>query len=110
MNRRKRPFWILVISLLSLGRLIYLIFWFPPSTYSIINHLSLIILIPFFLLLFTFLLFFLTYLSRNFRRAALIAVLTIIYLIFRLLNLNSPAFLLLLIALFISLELFFKKR
>lgn len=110
MNRRKRPFWLLVLSLLSLAGIAYLILAFPPSTHLIINNLSFIILIPFFLLLFSFLLLLLTYLSRNVRRSALIGLLIITYLIFRMLHLNSPYFPLLLIALFISLELFFKKR
>ena len=120
MNRRKKPFWLLVISLLSLGGLIYLVFFNPPSyqlplplealaRWEITNY-KLPITVVFFLLLFTFLLSLITYLSRNARRGATIGLLIIVYLIFRMLHLNSPYFLLLLIALFISLELFFKKR
>ncbi len=120
MKRRKRPFWLLVLSLLSLASLIYVIIFFPPSASLILNHFlplealakwgSLPITIPFFLLLFSFLLFLFSYLTRNIRRGGIIALLIVVYLIFRMLHLNSPYFLLLLIALFISLELFFKKK
>jgi len=120
MNRRKRPFWLLVISFLCLVGLIYLtIFHSPDSKLSLplealakwgISNLQFSTLAVFLLLFFTLLLSVITYFLRSFRRAALIGLLTIIYLIFRMLHLNSPYFLLLLIALFISLELFFKKR
>lgn len=120
MNRRKRPFLLLVLSLLSLAGLLYLIITFPPSAqFSLplealakwgITNYKLPITLVFFLLLFTFLLSLISYLLRSPRRAALIGILIITYLIFRMLHLNSPYFLLLLIALFITLELFFKKR
>ena len=120
MNRRKRSFWLLVLSLLSLAALIYLIVSFSPSSklhlplgalakWGITNY-QLPILPVFFLLLFTFLFSLLSYLSRNLRRGATIGLLIITYLTFRMLNLDSPLFIVLLIALFISLELFFKKR
>lgn len=120
MNRRKRPSWLLVLSLLSLAGLAYLILAYAPNSqlslplgaralWGILNS-QLPALPVFFLLLFAFLLFLITYLSRNTRRGTTIGLLVIIYLIFRLLHLNSTSFLLLLIALFISLELFFKKR
>ncbi|MBI4096363.1 MAG: hypothetical protein HY425_01465 [Candidatus Levybacteria bacterium] len=120
MNRRKRPFWLLVTSLLSLAGIIFLInFYSPSAQFSLplgalakggIFNFQFSILSVFFLLFFTFLLSLITYLLRSSRRAFLIGFLTIIYLIFRMLNLNSPYFLLLLIALFVSLELFFKKQ
>lgn len=120
MNRRKRPFWLLVISLLSFAGLLYLIFFLPPSKqFSLplgakalwgIPNFQFPILIIFFSLLFFCLLFLTTYLFRNTRRGTTIGVLIVVYLIFRMLHLNSLYFLLLLIALFISLELFFKKR
>ena len=120
MNRRKRPFWFLILSLLSLAAIIYLIVSFNPSSklhlplealakWGITNY-QLPVLPIFFLLLFTFCLSLAAYLSRNLRRATTIGLLIITYLIFRMLHLNSPYFLLLLIALFITLELFFKKR
>lgn len=120
MNRRKRPLWLLVICLLSLAGLIYLVFSYPPS-YQLplplksltkwgITAYKLPITTIFFLLFFILLLSLITYLLRSPRRAALIGFLTIIYLVFQMLRLNSPYFLLLLIAFFISLELFFKKR
>ena len=131
MNRRKRSFWLLVLSLLSFAALIYLIVSFNPSSklhlpleallglrshfgeggakWGITNY-QLPILPVFFLLLFFFLFSLLSYLSRNLRRGATIGLLIITYLTFRMLNLDSPLFIALPIALFISLELFFKKR
>lgn len=125
MNRRKRPFWLLVISLLSLTGLIYLIINYSPNsqlsfplevplsgtkwgTYSANWRIS--ILYIFFLLFFIFLISIISYLLRSPRRAILIGLLTIIYLIFRMLHLSSPYLLFLLLALYISLELFFKKN
>ncbi|MBI2613833.1 MAG: hypothetical protein HYW62_03595 [Candidatus Levybacteria bacterium] len=110
MNRRKRPFWLLVISLLSLAGLLYLIFFLSPSHELQITNYQLPITIPFFFILFFFLFSLISYFLRNARRAALIGLLIITYFIFRILHLSSPYFLFLLIALFISLELFFKKR
>jgi hypothetical protein len=120
MNRRKRPFWLLLLSLLSLGGLIYLIFLYPPSyqlhlplealaKWGITNY-KLPIIIPFFCFFFLFFFFLLAYFLRNTRRAMLTGLLIIIYLIFRMFHLNNLYFLLLLLALFISLELFFKKH
>ncbi|KKQ28266.1 MAG: hypothetical protein A3H17_03590 [Candidatus Levybacteria bacterium RIFCSPLOWO2_12_FULL_37_14] len=120
MNRRKRPFWLLLISLLSLVGLVYLVLAFPPNfqftlplgalaKWGIFNF-QFSILPIFFLLIFTCLLSLITYLLRSSRRAALIGLLIMIYLILRMFRLDSPYFLLLLLALFISLELFFKKR
>jgi len=123
MNRRKRPFWLLVISLLSLTGLIYLIINYSPNSqlsfplevplsgtkWGIYNFQFPIFYI-FFLLFFIFLISIISYLLRSPRRAILIGLLTIIYLIFRMLHLSSPYLLFLLLALYISLELFFKKN
>ncbi len=120
MNRRKRPAWLLVISSLSLVGLIYLTISYPPdfqfslplgalAKWGILNY-KFPILPIFFLLSFTFLLSIISYLLRSARRAILIGLLTIIYLILRMFRLDSPYFLLLLLALYISLELFFKKH
>lgn len=120
MNRRKRPFWLLFLSLLSLAGLIYLVINYSPnSQFTLpfgaqamggILDFKIPILYIFLLLFFVFLVSIISYLLRSPRRAILIGLLTIIYLIFRMLNLNNPYFLLLLLALFISLELFLKKH
>ena len=120
MNRRKRPFWLFIISTLSLAGLIYLIITYSPNyQFSLpfealakwgIYNFQFPILYIFFLLFFIFLTSIISYLLRSPRRAILIGLLTIIYFIFRMFHLNSPYFLLLLLALYISLELFFKKN
>ena len=120
MNRRKKSLILFILSILSFVALIYLIFFYSPSTQFTlplgalakwgIHNFQFSILPIFFLLFFIFLLSLISYLLRSPRRGALIGLLTIIYLILRMLHLNSPYFLFLLIVLFISLELFFKKR
>ncbi|OGH24115.1 MAG: hypothetical protein A3B47_04580 [Candidatus Levybacteria bacterium RIFCSPLOWO2_01_FULL_39_24] len=112
MNRRKRPVWLLVISFLLLVGLAYLIIFHSPSAqFAIYSAGWRISILPvFFLLFFAFLLSFITYLLRSLRRAALIGLLIVIYLVFRMLHLDSPHFPILLLALFITLELFFKKH
>ena len=67
------------------------------------------ILYVFFLLFFIFLLSFISYFLHNPRRAVLIGLLTIAYLVLRIFRIDSPYLLLLILALYISLELFFKK-
>jgi len=109
-NRRKRPFWLLIISLLSLGGLIYLIFSFPPSFQFSIGNYNLPILYLFFFLLFIFFLSFISYAFRSPRQGALLGLLIIAYLVFRMFHLNNPYLPFLLIALFITLALFFKKH
>lgn len=122
MNRRRRPLWQLVISFLSLGGLIYLIISFPPTTQFTLPFKALAkwgifsaswripILYIFFSLFFVFLLSLVSYLLRSSRRAIIISLLTLIYLILLMFRLSSPYFLLLLLALYVSLELFFKKH
>jgi len=122
MNRRKRPLRLLALSLLSLASLIYLILAFSPNfqftlplgalaKWGIYSAGWRIPILPiFFLLSFIFLISIITYLFRSPRRAILIGLLTIIYLILRMFRLDSSYFLFLLLALFISLELFFKKH
>jgi len=120
MNRKKRSFWLLIVILLSFISLVYLIFNYPPSTQIIlpleilakwgITNYQLPIVILFFILLFIFLSSLLFCFLRNLRRSILIGLLSIIYLISRMFYLDIPYFLPLLLALFISLELFFKKH
>jgi len=109
MNRKKRLGWLLIPLFLSLAGLIYLIISFSPNAQLPILNYKIPVLPIFFLLFFSFLLFLITYLLRSPRRAILIGLLTLVYLVLQMLRLSSPYFLLLLLALYISLELFFKK-
>jgi hypothetical protein len=110
MRKRKRPLWLLVVFVLSLGASTYLTLSVSPSNdLSLITyHLS---LIPVFLLLLFSLVFSLfTFLLNNSRRGFLLGLLTVSYLILRLNGLTSPFFAILLLILFGGIELFFVKR
>jgi len=109
MDRKKRFAWLLIPIFLSLAGLVYLVFTFPPNWTFEIGGLKLEILYVFFLLFFIFLLSFISYFLHNPRRAVLIGLLTIAYLVLRIFRIDSPYLLLLILALYISLELFFKK-
>jgi hypothetical protein len=109
MNRKKRLAWLLIPIFLSLAGLVYLVFTFPPNWKFEIGSWKLEILYVFFLLFFVFLLSSISYFLRSPRRALLIGLLTLIYFVLRIFRLDSPYFLLLIVALYISLELFFKR-
>ncbi len=116
--RKRKPFWLLVVSLLSLAILIYLVLNFPPSHQFTIYNLPFdfaqggrftilpIVLILIFLFIFSLFGFIL----NNKRRGVLIAVFVLGYLILKLLNLTHPFFIILLLVLLIMLELLFAKR
>lgn len=120
MKRKKRPIWLLVLSSLLLASLVYLVLNFPPTHKFTIYNLSFdpwlrtkgqfTILPLFFILLFSTLYSLFTALLSNKRRGLLIALFFSIYLILRLINLTHPFFLILLIALFGGIEIFFVKR
>jgi len=103
MHKKKRPFWLLIVFVLSFGALIYLALNYSPSE-------SLSLIPVFFALLFisTFSLF--TFLLNNSRRGFLLGLLVISYLLLRLNGLTSPFFAILLLILFGGIELFFLKR
>lgn len=114
MRRKKRPFLFLVISLLSLIGLSYLAFSFPPNWKfaigSPVGELKLEILLIFFTLLFLSVSSLASYLLNNVRRGVLVSVFTTTYFLFRLFHLTHPLFLVLLLGLFITIELFFNQR
>ncbi len=108
--RRKHPFTLLVLSFLSLASLIYSILSFAPSfQFSILNS-QFSIFYLFFPLVFLFIYSTLAYLLISAKQGLLFALLGTAYLFLRFIHLTHPFFLILLLALFISMELFFKKR
>jgi hypothetical protein len=109
MNRKKRLFWLFIPASLSIAGLAYLIIFFSPNYQLSIQNFKFSILYVFFLLFFIFLLSSVSYFLRSPRRATLIGLLTIAYLVLRVFHLDSPYLLLLVVALYISLELFFKR-
>src|SRR3989344_542970 len=110
MRRKKKNVWLLTLSILSLSSFIYFINSFSPSSNLPIANYQVPIIPAFFLVFFIFLFFLSSYLLGNLRRSIMIGVLICIYFILRLFDLNNSLYVLLLIALFISLELFFKKK
>jgi hypothetical protein len=110
MKRRKRPFWLLIISFLSLGALGYWIWNFSPDYQITISHTLFPILPVFLFLLFLFIFSLFTFLLNNSRRGFLLGLLAISYLLLRLNGLTSPFFAILLLILFAGVELFFIKR
>jgi hypothetical protein len=99
--RRKRKLWQFALGILSLCALFYLIFKLPPVFPNTIF---------FFVLIFTSLWFFISFLFKSAIQATLISALLSSYLLIRMLGLVHPLFIALLAILFITLELFFKKR
>src|SRR3989344_9373806 len=110
MRRKKKNVWLLTLSILSLSSFIYFINSFSPSSNLPIANYQIPIIPAFFLVFFIFLFFLSSYLLDNFRRAITIGVLICLYFTLRLFDLNNPLYIILLVALFISIELFLKKR
>jgi len=110
MHRKKRNFWLLLLSILSLGTLAYLVLNYSPSENLLLitYHLSLIPVSLLLLFLFIFSLFGSVLKSK--RRGFLLGLLVISYLFLRLNGLTSPFFVILLLILFGAVELFFVKR
>jgi hypothetical protein len=119
-KRRKRHFWLLVFSFLLLVCLLYLIINFDPTRKFPIfpakqdlaprDSLQFSLLPIFFVLVFLSTLTFSAYLLNNSRRGLFIALLITSYLLLRFFHLTHIFFLILLIALFFTLELLFRNR
>ena len=118
MRRRKRPFWLLIISLLSFAGLIYLILNFAPThkftiyspRFGEAGNFQLSIVPIFFIIVFLLTFSFAAYILNNSRRALFLALFIVSYLLLRLFNLTQISFLILLLAFFIALEFFFSHK
>ena len=119
MRRKRRPVWLLVVSLLSLASLIYLILNFPPShKFTILDlkiassayNLQFTILPIFFLLTFAFCFSLFAFLLNNKRRGLFFGLFVLTILVLRLNHLLHPFFLILLLAFFITLDLLSNSR
>lgn len=117
MRRRKRRFTFFSLSILSLGALAYLIFFYPPSRqFSILpalpagRNFQFSITVLLFLLFFLFTFSLVGLLTNHTLRAVTYATVTCLYLYLRLINLTHPFFLVLLAALLIILELLFRRN
>jgi|ERR1035437_6049949 hypothetical protein len=110
MHKKRRPFWLLIVFVLSLVGLGYLILNFSPSSQLPILNFQLPILSFGLLLLFVLIFSTTTFLLANSRRGFLLGLLLVSYLVLRLNGLTSPFFAILLLILFAGVELFFIKR
>ncbi len=122
MRSRKRPLPLLVIGIISLLTLASLIYFFSPVTnltlpetfiqlpFFLGNYIQISPLPVFFVLLAIFLFSIGSYIFNSKTHGILIAGFVIIYLLFRLTHLTHPFFLILLLALFFSLEMFVSSR
>ncbi|RJQ35900.1 hypothetical protein C4559_06080 [Candidatus Microgenomates bacterium] len=109
-NRKKRPFWLLTISFLSLAGLFYLAFSLSPSSQLSIFNFQFSIIILFFLLIFVFIFSLFSFLFKNTRRGLFLGLLAGSFLLLRLFSLTQIIFPLLLVFLYITLEFFFSKQ
>jgi len=110
MWKRKRHILFLFLGLISFVALIYSVLSFAPAYGFTVYGLQLTILPVFFVLLFSFLFFLFSFIFTSKRRGFFVGAFIVIYLILRFNNLTHPFFLLILLILFGSLELFFVKR
>mgnify|MGYP001616429146 CR=1 FL=1 len=110
MKRRKKPIWLLIGGLLSLVIFIYLIVFFSPNFQFSIFNFQLPIL-PVFLLTSFFLFFSVSsFLLNNMRRGIFIGLFVSVYLLLRFLDLTHIFFLIMLLILFTTLEMFFSYK
>jgi len=122
MRHRGRPLLLLFIGIISLIALGCLIYFSPPNSsitftgilanlpFSLERFIEIPTMILFFLLLALFLFGTGSYIFKSKIHGVLISAFVIIYLIFRLNHLTNPFFLILLLALFVTLELFVSNR
>jgi hypothetical protein len=122
MRSRKRPLLLLFISIFSFVALGCLIYFSSPATAIMLPHTISMLpetvvsfiqippLILFFLLLTVFLFSAGSYIFKSKKHGILIAIFVITYLLFRLNNLTHPFFLILLLALFFTLEMLVSNR
>jgi len=122
MRQRKRPLSLLIIAIVSFLTLCCLIYFFPPTAnltfvqtmtnfpFSLEKSLQIPPIIPFFILIAIFFFSLGTYILKSKAHGILIAGLVLTYLLFRLTNLTHPFFLIILLALFFTLEMFVSSR
>lgn len=123
MKLRRRPLLLLIISIASFITLASFLTFFSPNTnivfsqlfpsnlpFSVMTFAQIPTLFLFFSLLTLFLFSTSTYLFKSKKHGILLVVFVITYLLFRLNHLTHPFFFILLLALFLTLELFVSNR
>lgn len=109
LKRRRNPF-MLVFFFLFLSSLGVLLFYFPPTSFYSIGGVNLTLLPVFFFLLFGVFFSAGAFLFKSKSHGILFGLFIVIYLILRINNLTHPFFLILLFALFLTLELMVSYR
>jgi len=109
MRKSKRDFGALIVGIAALSLLIYLMLNFSPDKNVRVLNISLPS-IPLFLALFFVAVYEVFKFSLNQRRGFLISFFATLYLILRFNHLTHPFFLILILALFITFELLFRRR
>jgi hypothetical protein len=117
MRQHKRPLSLLIIGIISLLTLAALVYYFPPNNnltfpdtlvtipFSLAKFIQIPPTIIFFVLLAIFLFSIGSFSFKSKAHGILIAGMVVIYLLFRLNHLTHPFFLILLLALFFTLEM-----
>jgi hypothetical protein len=108
MQKKKRPLRLLVVFFISLVALLYIVFTIPPNmTLPVVSFPALPV---FFFFLFFTICSLISFIFKSFIHGVLAGLALIVYLYFRLINLTQPIYLILLIALVLTLELLFAQR
>lgn len=103
----KRSWGLLVLSISSLAGIMYLVIYTAPTSFFAVSSFQVSVLPIFFLLLFLFLFGGCAFIFKSKIHGILIALLAVVYLLFRQNDLTHPFFAVLLLALFLVLELMF---
>ncbi|HKC14485.1 MAG TPA: hypothetical protein VKC89_00755 [Patescibacteria group bacterium] len=110
MRRNRRNFLGLAVSLAFFGILIYFVLNFSPDKNFSVFNFSLPPLPAFFVLFFIAIYEFFTFLFNNQRRGFFISIFATLYLILRFNKLTHPFFAILILALFVTFELLFRRK
>jgi len=110
MQRRRRNYFLLILSLLFLIGLVYLIIYISPNQVFQVLSIKISVLLLFFLLTFLFIFSFMAFWLKNLRRGMFFGFLIIGLLLLLFYRFIHPFFIIMLIALFGVLELFFSHR
>jgi len=108
--RKKRKIVPFLISLVFLGTTTYIIVNYPPTLSLPVLNYKVPILYVFFVSFFLFITYFFAYILRDLRRGLFTALFVTAFLLLNFYRLGQPIFVILLIAIFITLELLFTRR
>ena len=108
--RKKRNLSFLIVGLIELAAIAYLVLNISPDKNLSLFNIAISSVFTLFVLLSSSLFFLVSFILNDQRQGFLISFFATLYLILRLNRLTHPLFLILIIAIFVTLELLFKKR